>query len=296
MNPLALGFLTVNNPIRKPCIRLVRWKMLEWLMLCIILANCVTLCLDSNRPGFLETQLYARLRVLNYFFIAAFTLEMVIKVTALGFVIGKHTYLRNGWNVLDFIVVIFGWLELLPGVGNYTIIRVARILRPLRLVTKIESLRILVECMLRSLPMLADVAILAMFFYAIFGIASVELLKGRMSNRCGAPDLASFTPANLINGTYQFISYTVSDDESTWPCSGPMASSVTWSDVNGTPTPSTLAFGGPSSPSNFGRICPSVPSTNPNDPNSPYGLLCVPYANPTPYGNYRHWDNILTAW
>ena len=155
--------------------------MLEWIMLCIILANCVTLCMDSNRPGYEETELYARLRVFNFLFIAAFTIEMVIKVIALGFVMGKHTYLRNGWNILDFTVVIFGWLELIPGFGNYTIIRVARILRPLRLVTKIEALRILVECMLRSLPMLGNVAILAVFFYAIFGIASVELLKGACS-------------------------------------------------------------------------------------------------------------------
>ena len=75
-----------------------------------------------------------------------------------------------------------------------------------------------------------------------------------------------------------------------------MASSVTWRDVNGTPTPSVLTFGGPSSPSTLGRVCPSVPSSNPNDPNTPLGLFCVPFANPTPYGNYRHWDNILTAW
>ena len=285
--------------IRKPCIRLTRWKMLEWIMLCIILANCITLCMDSNAPGFEETKLYSNLQILNYIFIAAFTIEMVIKVIALGFVVGQHTYLRNGWNILDFTVVCFGWLELIPDFGNYTIIRVARILRPLRLVTKIEALRILVSCIVRSLPMLGDVTILALFFYAVFGIASVEIFKGKMLHRCAAPDPSSFTTTNA-NGVYQNVAYVVDVNDYTqftWPCVGPMANTVTWTNVSGTPTPSFSSDGGPSSPSHAGRHCDSLPG-NPSDPNTvyPYGLFCVPFQNPTQYGYYRHYDNILTSW
>ena len=39
-----------------------------------------------------------------------------------------------------------------------------------------------------SLPMLADVLYLALFFFAIFGIACTEMFKGTLSNRCAAPD------------------------------------------------------------------------------------------------------------
>ena len=46
-----------------------------------------------------------------------------------------------GWNVLDFTVVCMGILEL-TNFGNYTFIRCFRALRPLRAVTKIESLRV----------------------------------------------------------------------------------------------------------------------------------------------------------
>ena len=46
-----------------------------------------------------------------------------------------------GWNVLDFAVVAMGILEL-TSFGNYTFIRCFRALRPLRAVTKIESLRV----------------------------------------------------------------------------------------------------------------------------------------------------------
>ena len=62
---------------------------------------------------------------------------------AFGFLQFKFKFLSNaGWNVLDFIVVMFGFLELVPSVGNYTVIRCARVLRPLRAITKIEALRV----------------------------------------------------------------------------------------------------------------------------------------------------------
>ena len=47
----------------------------------------------------------------------------------------------SGWNCLDFTVVCMGILEL-TNLGNYTFIRCFRALRPLRAITKIESLRV----------------------------------------------------------------------------------------------------------------------------------------------------------
>lgn len=40
-----------------------------------------------------------------------FCFEAGIKIIALGFVFHKGSYLRNGWNVMDFIVVLSGWVE-----------------------------------------------------------------------------------------------------------------------------------------------------------------------------------------
>lgn len=42
--------------------------------------------------------------VFNSLFIA----EFLLKTMAMGFVLGKGSYLRDGWNVLDFIVVVSG--------------------------------------------------------------------------------------------------------------------------------------------------------------------------------------------
>jgi len=41
-------------------------------------------------------------------FVVIFTLEAIMKVVAYGFVFHPGAYLRNGWNVLDFVIVIVG--------------------------------------------------------------------------------------------------------------------------------------------------------------------------------------------
>ena len=42
-----------------------------------------------------------------------FTTEALLKIITLGFVLnGRHSYLRNTWNILDFIIVIFALVSL----------------------------------------------------------------------------------------------------------------------------------------------------------------------------------------
>lgn len=43
-------------------------------------------------------------QVLTYLFLA----EAFLKILAQGFVLHKNAYLRDGWNVMDFIVVLTG--------------------------------------------------------------------------------------------------------------------------------------------------------------------------------------------
>ena len=44
-------------------------------------------------------------------FLIIYTVEMILKVIALGFIMEKNSYLRDPWNILDFIVVFFGWIS-----------------------------------------------------------------------------------------------------------------------------------------------------------------------------------------
>ena len=44
----------------------------------------------------------------EYVFLVIFTLECFLKIIAYGFLLHPGAYLRNAWNILDFIIVIIG--------------------------------------------------------------------------------------------------------------------------------------------------------------------------------------------
>lgn len=46
------------------------------------------------------------LNSIDNFFNVCFILEFVLKIIGMGFITEKNTYLRDGWNVIDFSVVI----------------------------------------------------------------------------------------------------------------------------------------------------------------------------------------------
>ena len=126
------------------------------------------------------------------FFTIAFTLECVLKVIAMGFFMGdscmdipgKGTYLSDGWNWLDFIVVVAGVLNAIPGFPSITILRTIRVLRPLRSLSTFPGLRNLINTLLESIPALMNVLTLLFFIFAIFGILSVQLWGGIQEFRC----------------------------------------------------------------------------------------------------------------
>jgi hypothetical protein len=91
----------------------------------------------------------------------------------MGFIIGKKAYLRDSWNILDFVIVFSGYLSLvLSGGGvNLTVLRSFRVLRPLRTISGIQGLRIIVTSIIAAMPLLADTILILIFFFIIFAIA-----------------------------------------------------------------------------------------------------------------------------
>ena len=96
LTPTALLVLGIDSSFRKAFIRLVRWRIFDWFMLLTILANCVTLAMASNKPGFDESRMGMSLKLSNFVFVALFALEAICKIIAQGFLFAEHTYLRSG--------------------------------------------------------------------------------------------------------------------------------------------------------------------------------------------------------
>ncbi|NXN49405.1 CAC1I protein, partial [Rynchops niger] len=112
-------------------------------------------------------------------------MEMVLKMVALG-IFGRKCYLGDTWNRLDFFIVMAGMVEYSLDLQNINLsaIRTVRVLRPLKAINRVPSMRILVNLLLDTLPMLGNVLLLCFFVFFIFGIIGVQLWAGLLRNRC----------------------------------------------------------------------------------------------------------------
>ncbi|XP_028977863.2 voltage-dependent T-type calcium channel subunit alpha-1H isoform X2 [Esox lucius] len=186
LSSVVLFRLSQTTPPRCWCLKAVCHPWFERVSMLAILLNCVTLgmfqpCDDvrclSHRCSFLQA--------LDDGIFAFFALEMLVKMVALG-VLGQKGYLGDTWNRLDFFIVIVGMLEYSLDGHNVSLsaIRTVRVLRPLRAINRVPSMRILVTLLLDTLPMLGNVLALCFFVFFIFGIVGVQLWAGLLRNRC----------------------------------------------------------------------------------------------------------------
>ncbi|XP_063321237.1 voltage-dependent L-type calcium channel subunit alpha-1D isoform X8 [Pelmatolapia mariae] len=229
--PRALFCLTLNNPIRRACISLVEWKPFDIFILLSIFANCVALAIYIPFPGDDSNSTNQELETVEYAFLIIFTIETFLKIIAYGLVMHQNSYVRNGWNMLDFVIVIVGLfsvvLEMItkdadsggqsggkPGGFDVKALRAFRVLRPLRLVSGVPSLQVVLNSIIKAMVPLLHIALLVLFVIIIYAIIGLELFIGKMHATCYVTEtgaLAEEEPAPcaisghgrhcLLNGT-----------------------------------------------------------------------------------------------
>ena len=77
-----------------------------------------------------------------------------MQVVAEGLVGHRNAYLWSGWNWLDFVVVVVGWLTLSGATtGGMSALRSVRVLRPLRTITRVRGMKVLVSSLISAIPL-----------------------------------------------------------------------------------------------------------------------------------------------
>uniref|UniRef100_A0AAQ4P2N9 Voltage-dependent L-type calcium channel subunit alpha n=1 Tax=Gasterosteus aculeatus aculeatus TaxID=481459 RepID=A0AAQ4P2N9_GASAC len=198
--PRALLCLTLKNPIRRACISIVEWKPFEIIILMTIFANCVALAVYIPFPEDDSNATNSNLERVEYLFLIIFTVEAFLKVIAYGLLFHPNAYLRNGWNLLDFIIVVVGLFSAIleqatKGDGGTPIggkaagfdvkaLRAFRVLRPLRLVSGVPSLQVVLNSIIKAMVPLLHIALLVLFVIIIYAIIGLELFMGKMHKTC----------------------------------------------------------------------------------------------------------------
>lgn len=114
-----------------------------------------------------------------------FSIEMVMKTIAWGFIgAGKHSYMKNSWNLLDFLVVVTGWVNVWVEAGNTSALKALRLLKPLKAINSVPGMQIQVKALFASIPSLLNVLALLTLMLFVFGILGMQLFGGKLRFKC----------------------------------------------------------------------------------------------------------------
>ena len=166
---------------------LVTWPAFDLFILFVIISSCAVMATQSpikEKNGTYtpeEVRMYA---MLEDIFLWIFTAEVCLKQLAYG----PAGYFSEAWNSFDFVVVSTAWIRVIfPEAGNLTVLRAVRVLRALRMVNRVPSLKKIVKTLIGAFPELANVVALFCMFIFLFGILGVNLFEGKLHFRCTEP-------------------------------------------------------------------------------------------------------------
>jgi voltage-gated sodium channel len=109
----------------------------------------------------------AILHFMDYVIVWCFVTEISLKIVAHGR--RPWDYFKDPWNVFDFVIVA---VCLLPVADTHfvAVLRIARILRVLRMISYMPKLRLLIGALLKSIPSMGYVILLLSLLFYIYGI------------------------------------------------------------------------------------------------------------------------------
>ena len=152
--------------------RIVDSNIFQHGILGVILLAAALVGLETSRS--LVESHGALLHTLDAIVLWIFVAEAALKILRHGW--RGYRYFGDGWNVFDFTIVVVCFI---PAAGQFAaVLRLARVLRALRLVTAIPKLQLLVGSLLKSIPSLAYVGLLLAVLFYIYGILGVFIFRG----------------------------------------------------------------------------------------------------------------------
>ena len=165
------------------------------------MVNCILLALNDPLADDAPWQ-----ATVDNVLLGLYTAEAVLKILGMGFFLNRKAYLRDYWNILDFIIVVTAYIPLLFNSGsvNLKALRSLRVLRPLRTISSVKSLRNVVITILKAIPLLVNALFILFFVLLIFSIAGLQLFAGLLKKRCFDPSTGKIyqteTGADILCG------------------------------------------------------------------------------------------------
>jgi len=208
--------LTLENPLRLGAISAIEWRYWSSGVLALILVNSLMLTMqdpfDDPPSSTLGLFLFYTSNVLSIVFL----LEALVRMVAVGLWGHESAFLMDSWNIMDLFIVAAGLLELAGSSSfKFSMLRTLRVLRPLRSVTRIPSLRLVITTIIQAWRPLVMAAVVTVVLTSSLGIIGVAAFQGKLRHRCFGLDtgllstrtsrrcsLGANGPTSLLSGYY----------------------------------------------------------------------------------------------
>lgn len=148
----------------------------------LIIVSTLTLALETplDDP---DGKLVNVLKYIDYFMTGSFCLEALLKIISYGFFLnGKQSYIREPWNILDFVIVLSALTGIIAGenidISFIKSLRILRVLRPLRIIARNDGLKVAITSLFNSIPSIINLQIIVLFFIFLFAILQTTLFSG----------------------------------------------------------------------------------------------------------------------
>ncbi|GAA6232848.1 sodium channel protein type 4 subunit alpha B-like [Lates japonicus] len=195
----------VWSNIRRACFSIVQHRYFEVFIIVIILLSSAVLVLEDihlQQRQVLQMVLDKADQVFTYLFL----LEMLLKWIAFGF----KKYFTSFWCWLDFLILAMSLMSSTLGMMGYSelgagvSLRTVRALRPLRILSRFQGLRVVLRTLTLTLPSMFDALLVALVVWLIFSIMGVNLFAGKFCYCFNETSEAFFTPDLVNNNTECF--------------------------------------------------------------------------------------------
>jgi len=128
----------------------------------------------------------------EWFFNIVFSIELFLNMYGhFGHFVTQNE--NWAWNIFDFIIVVVSWLAALSDGPGISVLRLFRAFRVMRLFKRIESLRMIIEAVLLTLPKVLQAFCVLGILMGVWAIIAVQFFRNTDGNR----EFGNFTKAML---------------------------------------------------------------------------------------------------
>jgi voltage-gated sodium channel len=151
--------------LRERARSLIETRRFEHAITAVIVINAIGLGLETSPE--LMARYGGLLHALDRTAIAIFVVELALKMFAY-----RLSFFRNGWNIFDFVIVS---VALVPASQQFAVLRALRILRALRLISVVPSMRRVIVGLFSAIPSIGTVIVMLLLLFYISAVMATKL-------------------------------------------------------------------------------------------------------------------------